>query len=100
MTDSDRDTSKRTIRLSIADLEIMKDIYRVDIKDSDAMLAFVRDHMEAFKGRHKMSYDSKCYELAEYFFGKKDVRLQEIAQEIQDAVESFPSDEDGEIPRR
>lgn len=44
-----------------------------------------------------MSYDTKCYELAEYFFGSKDLRLQEIAQEIQDAIESFPSDHDGEI---
>jgi hypothetical protein len=43
-----------------------------------------------------VSYDSKCYELAEYFFGSKDPRLQEIAQEIQDAVESFPAEHDGE----
>lgn len=44
-----------------------------------------------------MSYDSKCYDLAVHFFGEKDPRLQEIAQEIQDAVESFPSDHDGDI---
>jgi hypothetical protein len=39
-----------------------------------------------------MSYDEKCYELAAYFFGVHDPRLQEIAQEIQDTVETFPSE--------
>jgi len=86
-------TSKRTVRVSLEDLEIMKNIYHIDIQNSDAMLAFVRDHIEAFKGRKKMSYDSKCYELAEYFFGNKDPLLQEVAQEIQDAIESFASNE-------
>lgn len=47
-----------------------------------------------------MSYDSKCYELAEYFFGSKDPRLQEISQEIQDAVESFPSEQDGVVAQQ
>lgn len=44
----------------------------------------------------RMSYDSKCLELAEYFFDTKDPRLKEIAQAIQDAVESFPCAWDGE----
>lgn len=46
-----------------------------------------------------MSYDSKCYDLAVYFFGPTDPRLNEIAQAIQDAVESFPSEVEGEQDR-
>jgi hypothetical protein len=46
-------------------------------------------------GADEMSYDRKCYDLAIHFFGDKDPRL----QEIQDAVESFPSDHDGEIAK-
>lgn len=37
-----------------------------------------------------MSYDSKCMELAVYFFGPNWPSLHEIAQAIQDTVESFP----------
>ncbi len=35
-------------------------------------------------------YDPKCLELAVYFFGETDPRLDEIAESIQDRVEAFP----------
>lgn len=38
----------------------------------------------------RMSFDEKCYELAEYFFPTADeAKLNEIAQSIQDAVEMY-----------
>jgi hypothetical protein len=47
------------------------------------------------KKERKYSYDIRCYELAEYFLSEeseseyKDRRLQELAQDLQDVVERW-----------
>jgi hypothetical protein len=40
----------------------------------------------------KHGYDSECLRLAKHFFSEDDPRLDEIAQSIQDTVESFPDE--------
>jgi hypothetical protein len=38
----------------------------------------------------KYCYDEECLRLARHFFKEQDPRLEEIAQAIQDTVETFP----------
>jgi hypothetical protein len=49
-----------------------------------------------------MSYDTKCYELAQSFLEDANMasvrQIHELAQEIQDTIESFIESEQREVP--
>lgn len=41
------------------------------------------------------SFDDQCYELARHFFpNASEEKLNEVAQAIQDTIETFPDEED------
>lgn len=59
-------------------------------KELDSRIAALTQPVPATQKENKMSYDQKCYELAEHFLADGTPKArQALAQLIQDTVESF-----------